>query len=189
MMQTRRMIVTRVFGLGLAAVVPLGWLAAKSGVANEVLAGGLPRGSAVAGAGAYQVGGAGLATPAPSAGRGGAGMTAARIDASPAASPAASPVAANGGDGDVIVVETFDIYFTPAAITIPADTEVTIRVVNRGAALHAFVIDELGIDSGDLGREASAEIVVNAPAGSYAFYCTVPGHRAGGMEGVLAAEA
>ena len=50
--------------------------------------------------------------------------------------------------------------------------------------LHNFSIDELDIDV-DIAPGATEEVVINAPAGTYEFYCNVPGHKAAGMLGTL----
>lgn len=103
-------------------------------------------------------------------------------EASPVAEPVASPVLA-----DSATIVSYDIYFLPGTITIPADTPVTLTLPNDGAAPHNFSIDELGIDI-DLAPGVTEEVIVNAPAGEYEFYCDIPGHRQAGMVGTLIVE-
>jgi uncharacterized cupredoxin-like copper-binding protein len=81
-----------------------------------------------------------------------------------------------------------DLAFQPSSITIPADTETEFEFANTGASLHDFAVDELGgvIIALEPGQEGSATIT--APAGTYTFYCSVPGHREAGMEGTLTVE-
>ena len=74
---------------------------------------------------------------------------------------------------------SYDIYFEPKELSIPADTDVTVHIPNEGVTLHNFSIDELGI-SVDIEPGATEEAVINAPAGDYEYYCNVPGHKAGG---------
>ncbi len=83
-----------------------------------------------------------------------------------------------------MTVESYDIYFEPDELSIPADTDVTVSLPNVGAALHNFSIDELGIDV-DIAPGATEETVINAPAGTYEYYCNVPGHKPAGMVGTL----
>jgi plastocyanin len=112
--------------------------------------------------------------------------------ATPAGPPAeATPLAggeeqaaAGGGAGQAVTVESYDIYFEPDALSIPADTDVTVRLPNEGVTLHNFSIDQLGIDV-DIAPGATEEVVINAPAGEYEFYCNVPGHKPAGMVGTL----
>jgi len=126
-------------------------------------------------------------------------------DASPEASPVACPEATPGADatptadatpcpeatptagGDEVTVDSFDIYFEPKEVTIPADTDVTFILPNKGVTLHDFTIDALNVDV-DIEPGATEETVINAPAGEYEFYCNVPGHKAAGMVGTLTVE-
>ena len=77
-----------------------------------------------------------------------------------------------------------DIAFEPNQLSLPADTPTTVALTNQGAALHNFTIDELGL-SVDVEAGASGQAEINDPAGTYTFYCNVPGHREAGMEGTL----
>jgi plastocyanin len=92
--------------------------------------------------------------------------------------------AAEEGTGEALVVESYDIYFEPDELSIPADSDVTVQLPNEGVSLHNFSIDELGI-SVDIAPGATEETVINAPAGEYEFYCNVPGHKEAGMDGTL----
>ncbi len=103
-----------------------------------------------------------------------------------AASGSADSSAASSG-GETFTVVSHDIYFDPADLTIPADTDVTISLPNEGAAPHNFAIDELDI-SVDLAPGETESVVINAPAGVYEIYCNVPGHREAGMVGTLTVE-
>jgi uncharacterized cupredoxin-like copper-binding protein len=126
------------------------------------------------------------ATPVPAA----AEQDAAAGDATPTgATTQATPAtgeeqAAGAGAGETVTVESNDIYFEPAELTIPADTDVTVSLPNAGAAPHNFSIDELGI-SVDIAPGATEETTINAPAGTYEYYCNVPGHKEAGMVGTL----
>lgn len=127
----------------------------------------------------------------PVAGLAWAGATAGRqdatpgdsADASPEASPMASPTAV-----EEIVVEAQDILYDITEITIPADTDVTITLVNKGVLEHDLVIEELDIATELLRAGETGSIVVNVPAGTYEYWCTVTGHKELGMRGTLTAE-
>ena len=84
-------------------------------------------------------------------------------------------------------VTSFDIYFEPKEVTIPANTDVPFTLPNDGAAPHNFSIDELGI-SVDIAPGSTEETVINAPPGTYEYYCNVPGHKEAGMVGTLIVE-
>jgi uncharacterized cupredoxin-like copper-binding protein/mono/diheme cytochrome c family protein len=84
-------------------------------------------------------------------------------------------------------VTSFDIYFEPTEVTIPANTDVTFTLPNDGVTVHNFSVDELGI-SVDQPPGESQTAVINAPPGTYEYYCNVPGHKEAGMVGTLIVE-
>ncbi|MEA2530528.1 MAG: hypothetical protein QOG89_2172 [Thermomicrobiales bacterium] len=101
-------------------------------------------------------------------------------------SPVAGGTPAGESEGQTqVTIEMVDIAFSPAEITIPANTDVTVRLPNNGAAIHNFNVDELNIHSGDVQPGQSRDVVINAPPGDYRFYCSVPGHEEAGMVGTL----
>jgi uncharacterized cupredoxin-like copper-binding protein len=104
--------------------------------------------------------------------------------ASPAATGAEASPAGAAASAESVEVVSHDIFFEPKELTIPADTDVTVSLPNEGVTLHNFSIDELGI-SVDLAPGATEEAVINAPAGTYEYYCNVPGHKEAGMVGTL----
>jgi plastocyanin len=122
----------------------------------------------------------GTPCPSPMAGTPTA-MASPTMAASPSASPEACP------SGDEFRIDMVDIAFDPTTLTIPANTDVTIELYNTGATAHNFSIDELGI-SVDVAAGEEGQATINAPAGTYTFYCNVPGHREAGMEGTLTVE-
>lgn len=110
-------------------------------------------------------------------------------EASPAAmaSPGASPTACGSpaaASGKTVNIEMVDIAFKPNTATIPANTPVKFVLKNTGALPHNFSIDKLHI-SVDVDPGKTGEVTINAPAGTYQFYCNVPGHKEAGMVGTL----
>ena len=108
--------------------------------------------------------------------------------ASPGASPEASPSASPAAGGTAVTVTAVDIDFEPSELTIPADTDVEITLVNEGVLQHDFNIEdtEFHTELLDAGKEET--ITVNLSAGEYVYFCSVPGHREAGMEGTLTVE-
>ena len=95
----------------------------------------------------------------------------------PDSAGAAAPAAAT--------VMLTEFAFTPATIPAPVGTPLTITAVNDGTIQHDLTIDGEGatplIDSG-----GSEDLELDGlEAGSYRFYCSVPGHADSGMEGTL----
>ena len=119
---------------------------------------------------------AGAAAPAATAP---AAATAEQAAATPPAEEAAAPASVAP-----VTVTSHDIFFDPKEITIPANTDVTISLPNEGVTTHDFSIDALGI-SVSIDPGATENVVVNAPAGTYEYYCNIPGHKAAGMVGTL----
>ncbi len=100
------------------------------------------------------------------------------------AAPAGDAAAAGGGGGEVTVASV-DIAFEPEALTIPANTDVVVLLPNNGAAQHNFSIDALGISVDQAPGQTDQKTTINAPAGTYEYYCNVPGHKQAGMVGTL----
>lgn len=86
----------------------------------------------------------------------------------------------------VVDVTTQDSFsFEPNRLTIPANTDVAIRITNDGFAQHGFVIVDTGYEIELLSNGESADLVVNLLPGEYTFICPVPGHQPSGMVGTL----
>ena len=106
--------------------------------------------------------------------------------AAPPSQPGAQPTQAPaGGQAGPVDVSLEDIKFNPTEITIPANTDVTINLVNKGVTAHSFDIDNLNVHSGEVQAGATATVTINAPPGEYEYYCAVPGHKEAGMIGKL----
>jgi plastocyanin len=93
---------------------------------------------------------------------------------------------ATGGtatDG-VVSVEAGDLYFDPESLAAEAGT-IEFELVNTGQVEHDLVIEEAG--DTEVVRAAAGETAtgsIELEAGTYTYYCSIPGHRAA-MEGTL----
>jgi plastocyanin len=91
---------------------------------------------------------------------------------------------ADGGGDGVITIEAGDLYFDPEQVSASAGT-VEFELVNVGAVEHDLVIEEAGdteVVHVEAGETATGSIELEA--GTYTYYCSIPGHRAA-MEGTL----
>lgn len=79
-----------------------------------------------------------------------------------------------------------DISYNTVELVVPANTEITINLVNIGVAVHTFNIDELDVHSGNysFGQKGTVTFQTEEP-GTYVFYCSNPGHKQAGMTGTL----
>jgi plastocyanin len=69
--------------------------------------------------------------------------------------------------------------------------KVTVEFTNPQALTHDVAIEDSSgetVGKTDLIEEGSTSATVDLKSGEYTFYCTVPGHREGGMEGTLTVE-
>lgn len=66
--------------------------------------------------------------------------------------------------------------------------KVTIVMANPASFHHGVSVSGNGIDKDGpvVGTGATSTVTVTLKPGKYTFYCPVPGHRAGGMQGTLA---
>ena len=76
----------------------------------------------------------------------------------------------------------------PAAALTAAGNEVTVALTNHDLFWHTFTIDGLDVNlRAPTGGRRQVSFV--AAPGTYTFYCSIPGHRAAGMEGTLEVDA
>ena len=84
-----------------------------------------------------------------------------------------------------VEVEARDLWFKPAALTVPGSEHWTIRLKNAGRVVHNLTVDELGIVIVVTAGELGEAILTDIEPGTYAYYCSISGHREAGMEGTL----
>jgi len=97
------------------------------------------------------------------------------------------PVAtAKNGTLDIDAFPTGDLRFIPVAAQAPAG-KVVVKSVNKATIGHNIAVEGNGVNQ--VGPVVSggktSEITVTLKPGTYKFLCTVPGHAAAGMQGVL----
>jgi plastocyanin len=63
---------------------------------------------------------------------------------------------------------------------------VTIELTNESSVPHDIAVEGQGVDEkSETVTDGSATLMVQLEPGTYTFYCSVTGHREGGMEGTL----
>lgn len=89
---------------------------------------------------------------------------------------------------EINVVGT-EFSFNPASISVKPGERVKITFQNSGRTPHNLVIEGLDMATKTIGGGQTDVIGFIAPAsGTYNFFCSIPGHRASGMEGSLKIE-
>lgn len=82
-------------------------------------------------------------------------------------------------EGEPVTWVAVDVEFAEAVTELPADTPIALTLDGSGANLpHDITIAELGdqtVVATDGGETATATITLEA--GTYTFYCSIPGHR------------
>ncbi len=86
----------------------------------------------------------------------------------------------------VINLKAEDIKYDSMAITAKVGQAVTVNIQNAGALEHSLVIDALNVKLEHIqaGQTSSITFTPTA-AGTFEFYCNVPGHKDAGMKGTL----
>ena len=93
----------------------------------------------------------------------------------------AAPTAASAATTKVTVTAT-EFHFKLSKASVPAG-KVTFVLVNKGKLGHDFAI--AGKKTHVIGHGKSATLTVSLKKGKYPYKCTVPGHAALGMKGIL----
>ena len=98
-----------------------------------------------------------------------------------------------GGGGDAVTIMLAadpggDLAFDQTELTAAAG-EVTIEFMNDSGIPHNVEVEGNGVEEvSDTITEGSTSLTLTLEPGEYEFYCAVPGHREGGMEGTLTVE-
>lgn len=90
-----------------------------------------------------------------------------------------------GVSANEISMVSGNLFFNPKNLTLVKDEPVKITFQNTGR--HTFTVDELGVNVSLSGSSLTVEFTP-AKSGAFEYYCSVPGHREGGMLGSLTVE-
>lgn len=88
-----------------------------------------------------------------------------------------------GGSGDAITVTAKEFSYEPKDITLQAGKATKIALKNAGAVEHDITLDSPAFKLAAQPTKSGEAQLTIPTAGSYTYYCSVPGHRQAGMEG------
>lgn len=118
----------------------------------------------------------------------GSGIVTSALEEEEEGEEAGQAEAAEGGGGALTLAADpgGDLAFDRQSLEAPAG-EVTIRMENPSSLPHNVSIEGEGVDEeGETVQQGgTSEVSARLRAGEYTFYCSVPGHQDGGMEGTL----
>ena len=108
--------------------------------------------------------------------------------------PAAEETTTGGGGGgggttlELAADPSGALAFDKTELTAPAG-EVTIHLTNEAQIPHNVEVEGNGVEEvSDTITGSDTSLTLTLEPGEYEFYCAVPGHREGGMEGTLTVE-
>lgn len=114
-------------------------------------------------------------------------LAAAAVEVCPEGSDCYDPPRAPG-DGGMFVADAGDFYFDNFSGEV-AEGDILVELDNVATATTHNIVFEGANTGSDTPIQANggdqAEGTVNLFAGEYVFFCSIPGHRASGMEGTL----
>lgn len=87
-------------------------------------------------------------------------------------------------DARELTVEASNFEFDPDDLEIAAQEETALELVSEQGP-HDFAVDGLGLVNEVADGESRVQRLRIDQPGNYTFFCTLPGHRDGGMEGTL----
>ena len=102
--------------------------------------------------------------------------------------PAATEDTGGGGGGTTIELAADPggaLAFHQTELTAPAG-DITIHLTNDAQIPHNVEVEDAGVSDTVTGADTSLDVTLEP--GEYVFFCAVPGHREGGMEGTLTVE-
>ena len=117
---------------------------------------------------------------------GGSGTPATSGSGSGSGTGAGTGAGTGGGSVSLSVDANEPFAFAPSNLTVSAGQTVRLTLNNKGAIDHDLTVRGLDATTGLVATGASKVLTFTPTvAGSYEYYCAVPGHEAAGMKGTL----
>ena len=105
-----------------------------------------------------------------------------------AVQPAGSgePAVAENGEIEIAADPNGQLAYVTAEARAEAG-QLTVRMPNESGVQHDIAVENGGVSAkGEVvGQGGVSEFTADFPTGEFTYFCTVPGHREGGMEGTL----
>jgi manganese oxidase len=98
---------------------------------------------------------------------------------------AATASVAAATTAQTIDVELGDLFIKPAGLNVPSGSDVTLRVHNSGGIEHDLTLPD-GRKTPRIPAGKTEVLKLGAVSSALSLFCSVPGHREGGMEATLA---
>ncbi len=117
----------------------------------------------------------------------GCGSSSSSSSATKSSSTVAAAAAPSGGSTGLTLSES-EFKIDPSTPKVGKPGEITITVKNTGAVTHALTVQTPSgpVTSGNIAPGKTTTLKVNiTKAGSYTFFCPIPGHEQAGMKGTL----
>src|SRR5918995_1467379 len=83
-------------------------------------------------------------------------------------------------------IESFDMGFKPAELTVPGAGRYEIKLTNTGTIPHDITFP--GGEQAVAGSGETTSVEVDVPADGLSFICSIPGHEQAGMVGTIKVE-
>jgi len=104
-------------------------------------------------------------------------------------SPGGASVSLTGPPDIIQTIRMENVLFDSDEITVAVGDNVLLIIENVDPALHDFFVEDLDIFVENPAGQTSVAAFTAEQAGSFPFFCTVPGHRESGMEGIIRIQA
>jgi len=101
-----------------------------------------------------------------------------------ASSQGSSTVSLSGPPDTTLTLEEKNTNFATKELTVKSGN-VLVIVKNSDSSIHTFTIQELNVNVENPASRTSLAAFNANKAGTYTFFCSIPGHREAGMEGKI----
>ncbi|MBI2042030.1 MAG: cupredoxin domain-containing protein [Candidatus Nealsonbacteria bacterium] len=100
-----------------------------------------------------------------------------------------NPTSERGISTKEFTITAKEFSLSPSAISAKKGEQIKITFKNDGTMPHNFTLNGLGINTNTINSgETDVLEFMAPPAGTYDFFCSIPGHKQSGMAGTLKVE-